>query len=109
MDGAVEPFLQQLRQRFSTDPQVPVLSGLSGQAVVKKEQAVSVLSRQLAQTIRWSDCMDACAEQGITAALELGPGAALSRMLQARHPQIACRSISEFRSLRGVAGWLQRL
>jgi [acyl-carrier-protein] S-malonyltransferase len=109
MDGAVEPFLQQLRQQFSVDPQVPVLSGLSGQAVVKKEQAVTVLSRQLAQTIRWSDCMDACAEQGITAALELGPGAALSRMLQARHPQIACRSISEFRSLRGVAGWLQRL
>lgn len=109
MDGAVEPFLQQLRQQFSADPQAPVLSGLSGQAVMKKEQAVSVLSRQLAQTICWSDCMDACAEQGITAALELGPGAALSRMLQARHPQIACRSISEFRSLRGVAGWLQRL
>jgi [acyl-carrier-protein] S-malonyltransferase len=109
MDGAVEPFLQQLRPQFSADPQVPVLSGLSGQAVSKKEQAITVLSRQLAQTIRWSDCMDACAEQGVTAALELGPGAALSRMLQARHPQIACRSISEFRSLRGVAGWLQRL
>lgn len=109
MDGAVEPFLQQLRQQFSADPQVPVLAGLSGQAVLKKEQAISVLSRQLAQTIRWSDCMDACVEQGVTAALELGPGAALSRMLQARHPQIACRSISEFRSLRGVASWLQRL
>jgi len=109
MDGAVAPFLQQLRQQFSADPQTPVLSGLSGQAVLKKEQAVGVLSQQLAQTIRWSDCMDACAEQGITAALELGPGAALSRMLQARHPQIACRSVSEFRSLRGVAGWLQRL
>ncbi|AMO94819.1 acyl transferase domain protein [Collimonas fungivorans] len=109
MDGAVQPFAQQLQQQFSVAPPVPVLSGLSGQALTKKEQAVNVLSRQLAQTIRWSDCMDACAEQGITVALELGPGAALSRMLQDRHPQIACRSISEFRSLRGVASWLQRL
>ena len=109
MDGAVLPFAQQLRQEFSADPQLPVLSGLSGQALTKKEQAITVLSQQLVQTIRWDACLDACAEQGITAALELGPGAALSRMLQERHPQIACRSVSEFRSLQGVAGWLQRL
>ncbi|GAC1550324.1 MAG: malonate decarboxylase subunit epsilon [Collimonas sp.] len=109
MDDAVLPFAQQLRQQLSIDPPMPVLSGLSGQVLTKKEQAITVLSQQLAQTIRWSDCMDACAEQGITAALELGPGAALSRMLQARHPHIACRSVSEFRSLQGVRGWLQRL
>lgn len=109
MDGAVPPFAQQLRRQFSTDPELPVLSGLSGQVMTKKEQAITVLSRQLVQTIRWDDCMDACAEQGITAALELGPGAALSRMLQARHPHIACRSVSEFRSLQGVQSWLQRL
>ncbi|SFB07295.1 [acyl-carrier-protein] S-malonyltransferase [Collimonas sp. OK607] len=109
MDNAVQPFAQQLRRQFSIDPPVPVLSGLSGQVLTKKEQAITALSQQLAQTIRWSDCMDACAEQGITAALELGPGAALSRMLQARHPHIACRSVSEFRSLQGVRSWLQRL
>ncbi|WP_211451585.1 ACP S-malonyltransferase [Collimonas antrihumi] len=109
MDHAVLPFAQQLRQQFSIDPPVPVLSGLSGQVLTKKEPAITVLSQQLAQTIRWSDCMDACAEQGITAALELGPGAALSRMLQARHPHIACRSVSEFRSLQGARSWLQRL
>lgn len=109
MDDAVQPFAQQLRQQLSIDLPVPVLSGLSGQVLIKKEAAITVLSQQLAQTIHWSDCMDACAEQGITAALELGPGAALSRMLQARHPHIACRSVSEFRSLQGVRGWLQRL
>jgi [acyl-carrier-protein] S-malonyltransferase len=109
MDDAVLPFSQQLRQQFSIDPPVPVLSGLSGQVLTKKEAAITVLSQQLAQTIRWSACMDACAEQGVTAALELGPGAALSRMLQARHPHITCRSVSEFRSLQGVRGWLQRL
>jgi [acyl-carrier-protein] S-malonyltransferase len=52
--------------------------------------------------------MDAAAESGVTVALELGPGAALSRMLRTRHPDIACRSVSEFRSLDGIVGWLER-
>jgi len=52
--------------------------------------------------------MDACLEAGVTVALEMGPGAALARMLQARHPQIACRSVAEFRSLDGIHSWLGR-
>ncbi|MEO6918518.1 MAG: acyltransferase domain-containing protein [Collimonas sp.] len=109
MATAETPFAGQLRQQFTRDPLLPLLSGLDAQVLTKKEQAVTVLSQQLAHTIRWQACLDACAERGITAALELGPGAALSRMLAARHPHIACRSVSEFRSLQGIATWLQRL
>jgi len=66
------------------------------------------LPRQIAEPILWRECMDACLEAGVTVALELGPGAALARMLQARHPHIACRSVSEFRSLDGIHSWLGR-
>jgi [acyl-carrier-protein] S-malonyltransferase len=62
----------------------------------------------LAETIEWSACMDAAVESGVTVALELGPGAALSRMFRSRHPEIACRSVSEFRSLDGIVSWLER-
>ncbi|AIY42172.1 Malonyl CoA acyl carrier protein transacylase [Collimonas arenae] len=109
MATAAEPFFEQLRQQFRDNPVLPVLSGVDGHVLTKKEQAITALSQQMTHTIRWHACMDACAERGVTAALELGPGAALSRMLAARHPHIACRSVSEFRSLQGVAGWLQRL
>ncbi|WP_211472851.1 ACP S-malonyltransferase [Collimonas humicola] len=109
MAAAVAPFAQQLKQQLSRDPSLPLLSGLDARILTRKEQAIETLSRQLAHTIRWNACMDACAERGITAALELGPGAALSRMLAARHPHIACRSASEFRSLQGIVNWLQRL
>ncbi|MDB5747196.1 MAG: hypothetical protein JWP72_2044, partial [Massilia sp.] len=34
--------------------------------------------------------------------------AGLSRMLQARHPRIATRSVADFRSLDGIAAWLGR-
>ena len=109
MAAAVAPFADQLRQQLALEPALPLLSGLNAQLLTKKEQAIETLSQQLAHTIHWSACMDACAERGVTAALELGPGAALSRMLAARHPHIACRSVSDFRSLRGVISWLQRL
>jgi [acyl-carrier-protein] S-malonyltransferase len=46
--------------------------------------------------------MDSCVEAGVTEALELGPGAALPRMLHARHPQITCRAVDDFRFLAGV-------
>ncbi|MFJ2986453.1 ACP S-malonyltransferase [Collimonas sp. NPDC087041] len=109
MEAAVAPFAEELRGQLSLDPLLPVLSGLSGQAVTRKELAISELSNQIAHTIHWDDCMDACAERQITVALELGPGSALSSMLRARHPHIACRSVSEFRSLQGVLDWLERL
>ena len=86
----------------------PVLSGIGAAPISDKARAVETLSRQLSETILWSDCMDAAAEAGITVALELGPGAALARMLQARHPQIACRSVADFRSLDGIVSWLDR-
>jgi [acyl-carrier-protein] S-malonyltransferase len=86
----------------------PVLAGIDASAVSAKPAAIDTLSLQLAQTVRWIDCMDALAESGIAAALELGPGSALSRMLQTRHPQIPCRSLADFRSLSGLCAWVER-
>ncbi|WP_377704532.1 ACP S-malonyltransferase [Pseudoduganella sp. UC29_71] len=108
MAGAVEPFAQALRASGLRAPDTPVLSGISAARLDSREQAVEHLSRQLSETIVWDECMDACAEASITVALELGPGAALSRMLQARHPAIACRSVADFRSLDGIRAWLRR-
>lgn len=108
MLDAVAPFQVLLAGQKWRTLSMPVVSGISAELLERPEVAASHLARQLAKTIRWKDCMDACSEFGATVALELGPGAALSRMLQARHPHIACRSVSEFRSLDGVRSWLNR-
>jgi [acyl-carrier-protein] S-malonyltransferase len=107
MQGAVAPLAAELG-RCLRDPQVPVLSGISGERITGRAKAIDHLSRQAAETILWRDCMDALPEAGITVALELGPGSSLARMLQARHPQIATRSVADFRTLDGVAAWLAR-
>jgi [acyl-carrier-protein] S-malonyltransferase len=105
---AVAPFAAALLAARYHPQACPVLSGIGAQAVADRARAVQTLSRQLSETIAWSDCMDAAAEAGMTVALELGPGAALARMLQARHPQIACRSVADFRTLDGIVAWLGR-
>ncbi|MCA1326604.1 acyltransferase domain-containing protein [Herbaspirillum sp. alder98] len=110
------PLMQPAQQAFAAllDGMPPgvlettLLAGVSGQAVSDPVQARTQLVRQLGEPIQWAACMDACAEHRIEVALELGPGNALSRMLRERHPQIACRSLSDFRSLDGVLAWLQR-
>lgn len=108
MRQAIVPFSEELRRRRFIDPPIPVLSGISAEMIHQSEKAILHLSRQIAETIRWKDCMDACAEAGVTVALELGPGSSLSRMLHARHPQIECRSVADFRSLDGIRKWLVR-
>lgn len=106
--GAVAPFAALLADAGLTAPAFPVLSGISAEPVFDAQKAMAELPRQIAEPIRWRECMDACSEAGVTVALELGPGAALSRMLQSRNPNIACRSVSEFRSLDGIRVWLER-
>lgn len=108
MAPALPAFDVALRSLSFAPAQCPVLGGVSALALHSQTQAVDELSRQLVQTIRWRDCMDAAVEAGVTVALELGPGAALARMVQARHPQIACRSVADFRTIDGVAAWLAR-
>lgn len=108
MAGAVAPFATELDCAAFAPLVCPVLSGIAASRIEDKGQAVAHLSRQLAQTIQWSACMDAAVEAGVTVALELGPGAALSRMFRTRHPDLPCRSASEFRSLDGIARWLER-
>ncbi|HZG21359.1 MAG TPA: acyltransferase domain-containing protein [Herbaspirillum sp.] len=108
MQAAVAPLAASLAAMVRHDPESTLLAGVTGQAVADARQAQDLLLRQLTEPIQWAACMDACVERGVTVALELGPGAALSRMLRERHPQLQCRSLADFRSLAGALAWLRR-
>lgn len=103
---AVAPFRKELERRTWKDPQIPVLAGLDGSAVRDAQTAIDVLARQIANPIQWSTCMDAIRERGTTVCLELGPGNALARLLHERHPDIAVRSVADFRSIDAVVEWV---
>ncbi len=108
MQAAVQPFEQAVAASKLKAPLFPVLAGISGARLHDKAAAASNLSRQLAEPIRWQAVMDGLNEAGVTMVIELGPGAALARMLKTRHPHIQCRSIEEFRSLAGLKKWVEQ-
>jgi [acyl-carrier-protein] S-malonyltransferase len=104
--AAVDPVRALLQAHVAT-PALALLAGISAEVVHDGEQAAGSLAAQTASTIRWTDCLDALAEARIDVALELGPGNALSRMLRERHPDIACRSAADFRSVNGIVSWVE--
>jgi [acyl-carrier-protein] S-malonyltransferase len=108
MDGAAAAFAEQLAvQPFST-PGTPLTCNFSGQLVRDPEALRTALSGQLAAPVLWSRCMDTLAERGVRCVLEIGPGAMLARIWNARFPQIPARSLDEFRDPAKAAAWCHK-
>jgi [acyl-carrier-protein] S-malonyltransferase len=108
MAGAASDFSAVLAASPLADPSPPVLAGIDGSAISKRDRAIPALARQLCQRLDWASCMDALIERGCRAALELGPGDALSRMLRDRHPRFPARALQDFHSFDGAAQWAGR-
>ena len=89
-------------------PPLPVLAGIDGTPVYTRERAVTALTRQMTETVAWAACLDGLIEMGCTVLLETGPGNALARMAAERHPDLAVRSVADFRSLSGAGAWVER-
>jgi len=108
LSEAVQPFRVLLESSSMTAPAVPVVAGIDAAWVVRRETAIEKLSLQLHRTIEWSSCLDMLYERGCRAFLELGPGRALARMMQARYKDVDARSVDDFRSPDGVSSWLAK-
>jgi [acyl-carrier-protein] S-malonyltransferase len=52
--------------------------------------------------------MDSIAARQVRCVLEIGPGQALARLWNQRHPDIPARSCDDFRSAAAIAGWIGR-
>jgi len=90
-------------------PSAPrLLSGLDGAAVFRPETGLDKLAEQIARTIDWAACLEACGEYGATHVLELGPGHALATMAQAALPGARVHALDAFRSVEGVRDWIAR-
>lgn len=103
-----QPFAGVLLDSSLKDPVIPVLAGVSGAIVRSREQAIGCLVQQLSSPVNWLACMQTAVEMGCKVFLELGPGDALVKMMRESFPLIAARSVSEFRSLDGVASWVTK-
>lgn len=105
---AVGRFAAALAASGLAAPAVPVVAGVDAAPVHGRDRAIATLSRQLAEPVRWADCLETLAETGCTVFLELGPGAALARMAAERFPDRPARALADFRSPAAAAAWVVR-
>jgi [acyl-carrier-protein] S-malonyltransferase len=108
--AATEQFRAVLRE---ASPRLPragyrLLSGIDGDTVQDIKAGTDKLARQISTTIDWAACLESCRSAGAEAALELGPGTALSHMASALFPDGRARAVEDFRSLAGLRSWLER-
>ncbi len=83
-----------------------LLSGIDAAPVLDVKTGLDKLAAQIAQTVLWADCLQACIEAGATTFLELGPGSALRGMVAGAYRDVSARSLDDFKSLGGVRAWL---
>ncbi|WP_232629677.1 acyltransferase domain-containing protein [Methylobacterium sp. Leaf118] len=113
------PLLEAARQDFAQalaretprrpPPGAPrLVSGLDGAPVLNPQAGLDKLAGQIAQTIDWAACLQACDEFGARTVLELGPGHALATMARDALPQARVHALEDFRSADGLADWLAR-
>ena len=107
MAPAVDTFARLLAVTTLQSARVPVVCNFNATALRQPRQLAEALSGQIASTVRWDDCMDTVAERQPLCVLEVGPGTALAAMWRERHPDIPVRSVDEFGSPGGVAGWVR--
>ncbi|MBK8322011.1 MAG: acyltransferase domain-containing protein [Betaproteobacteria bacterium] len=88
-------------------PRWPVARGIDGQWLHRIEDAAEALSGAVCRPIRWRSALQEAQERSLAVCLELPPGQALTRMVLARGVREA-RSIADFRTIEGVARWLER-
>lgn len=107
------PWMREAAESFSLAlAQVPfhapraLLFSNAGDRIRDAGSARLALAAQIAQTVRWDECMENIMARQVRCVLEVGPGQALARMWNQRCPGVPARACDDFRSAAAIAAWL---
>ncbi|MDB6062115.1 MAG: malonyl CoA-acyl carrier protein transacylase [Verrucomicrobiaceae bacterium] len=79
---------------FST-PSIPVVHNVNAKPESDPEKIKTILFEQIFSPVLWSDCVAYIAQQGITTAVECGPGKVLGGLIKRIDKSVNCFSIED--------------
>lgn len=89
MEKARESFARILDSIPLRKPRYPYVSNVTACLVSDPGEIRALLLEQLTSTVRWKDIMDLLVREGVTKALEVGPGVVLTKLFEREHPEVA--------------------
>ena len=108
MQGAAEGFRKYTKTLALPSMTTPIISATEGIRYSDTHQGLEILSRQIDHALDWYFCMENIEEYQPSMVIEIGPGNALSRMVNNLLPHVPCRSWDDFRNVDGLKEWIDR-
>lgn len=108
MKDAAERFREYTNSLVLPSMTTPIVSATEGIRYSETHQGLRILSKQIDHALDWYFCMENIEEYQPSMVIEIGPGNALSRMVNNLMPHVPCRSWDDFRNLDGLKEWIER-
>ena len=99
----VETALTELK--IST-PEFPVIANVDAKPNQNAEAIAALLVNQVTSTVQWEQTVRFLEEQGVTHALEIGPGKVLAGLVKKTTKSIAVHNVSDIAGIDGIADFL---
>ncbi|MFZ3494421.1 ACP S-malonyltransferase [Streptomyces sp. 5.8] len=106
MSAVEEEFTEALAAHPFADPELPVISSVTGTYIGSGEEARQLLRRQLTGPVRWVEVLRTAARHPVGAYTELGPGRVLSGLARRTLGEARTRSTGDPRRLTALHGEL---
>ncbi|MFA0753503.1 MAG: hypothetical protein IMHGJWDQ_001386 [Candidatus Fervidibacter sp.] len=111
------PLMAEAKERFRSfvepfpfrNPEVPVVSNVTGKPVQNGEEIKGLLVEQLTSPVRWTDCIRTMAEQGVKVFVELGPGRVLSGLVRKTIPDAITFCVEDPKSFEETVNALEAM
>lgn len=103
METIVGAFRTSLRKAHLRTPLVPVIGNVTGQPLSGASEIRQELERQLTSPVRWMESIRYMIDSGITAFVEVGPGAVLTGLLRRIDSTMEAVSVSDKQSIGTLA------
>ena len=99
MKPAAERLAAELESVLVSAPRVPVVRNVDAGLTTSADEVKPFLVRQVANPVRWTDCVERLRREGATAFFEVGPGRVLTALLRRTLPDIRGYAIEDPASL----------
>lgn len=108
MKDAAKAFASYTQSLTLPKMRIPIISATDGTKYSDSDQGMRILSQQIDHPLDWYLCLETIEEYQPSMVIEIGPGSALSKMVNNVLPHIPCRSWDDFRNIDGLQAWIDR-